>query len=98
MVPSVLFLCVCVAALNPAFVPTTVFVFTWFAVGRYNAKNDRLNTFQAALASGDSVVGAGLLIPACSFPRHCSTDASGVSYVTFCYDNLLYDDGDGTPT
>ena len=49
--------CVCGAASNPTFVATTVFVFTWFAVGRYNAKNDRLNTFQAALASGDLVVG-----------------------------------------
>lgn len=33
------------------FVPSVVAVITWFAVGRYSAKNDLLNTFQAVLAS-----------------------------------------------
>lgn len=33
-------------ALRPVFTPTTVAVFTWFAVGRYRQKVDSLNTFQ----------------------------------------------------
>lgn len=32
--------------LSPAFMPTTVGVFTWFAVGRYRKRVDLLNTFQ----------------------------------------------------
>ena len=39
------------AANETSFVPTVVSVFTWFAVGRYNSGTDRLNTFQAVLAS-----------------------------------------------
>ena len=34
-----------------AFVPTTVAVFTWFAVGRYSMGTDLLDTFQAVLGS-----------------------------------------------
>jgi len=39
------------AANETTFTPTVVGVFTWFAVGRYSAGVDRLNTFQAVIAS-----------------------------------------------
>ena len=54
--------------------PAVIAVFTWFAVGRYSARADNLNTFQAVLASDPS---------------------SSRSYITFCYDNLVFDFGDG---
>lgn len=84
------------AASSPAFVPTFVSVFTWFAVGRYNSGADLLNTFQVVLASG------ARWVPPTSQARYTrrlcrdpTSDASGVSYVTFCFDNLLYDSGSG---
>ena len=49
--------------LSPSFTPTTVAVFTWFAVGRYKKRIDLLDTFQAVLgndASGRSFVVRGL--------------------------------------
>lgn len=63
--------------LELAFSPTTVAVFTWFAVGRYNTRSDLLNTFQAVLASDA---------------------ATARSFVTLCYDNLVWDFGDASPS
>lgn len=52
------------------FVPTTVAVFTWFAVGRFSSGVDLLNTFQAVLGSdGGEDAGHGrsrLVICACT--------------------------------
>ena len=36
---------------EPPFVPTLLGVFTWFAVGRYDARIDALNTFQVTIAA-----------------------------------------------
>lgn len=89
------------AASSPAFIATAVSVFTWFAVGRYNAGNDLLDTFQAVLASGgrSGIRYCAPLLLVQAMPvmlsSHYLADASGVSYVTFCYDNLLYDSGSG---
>jgi hypothetical protein len=56
------------------FNPSMIAVFTYFAVGYYNSQVDKLNTFQAILAS----------------------DGVSRSFVTICYDNLVWDKGSTT--
>ena len=65
------------AALDAAFVPAAVAVFTWFAVGRFDHGTDLLNTFQAVLASWTGVWaacawgrGRGVAYPGFAPPPH----------------------------
>lgn len=72
---------------------TMLGIFTWFAVGRYQKKNDLLNTFQAVIASNACMFERCELLPSSMHCMFGSCAADNRSFVTFCYDNIVYDAG-----
>ena len=84
---------------EPVFAATMIGVFTWFSVGRFSSRTDMLDTFQVTIAhdSGGARTWDGLPREG-SHKRRVMPAVTTRSFVTLCYDNMIWHQGDANPS